>query len=197
MKLNIIFIFLTLIFCLHIIPSLCQDFHPHTRTIFDFYSDEHDSGKWKGYAYFLSPNLNSEKDPSLNMLILNESGLTIDDRIHLNSNSFLFICDFEENLPCSVTQFKKMFSQYFEKFIKNIDIMIKKANMEESGDQCMILHTRDINQNNKIIPYLICLYVSEQGVNLKFAVRQNFFFFINKIILASKSLYSNNPKLRP
>jgi len=144
----------------------CQD--SQTRTIYDFYVDKHDEGKWEGYSYFLAPEMSAEGDIPKRYLTLNESGLIIEDTVTFQPLSFNFICDFEENLPCSVVQFKKMFQRKFESFVKNIELLINKTKIADIGDQCMVLHVRE--ESGYMKPHLICLYVQEQGVNLKSAV---------------------------
>ena len=145
----------------------CQD--PHTRTIYDFYTDEHEKGKFQGYCYYLNPSISAQEKNPLQLLTLKESGLMIGDSpsIFILPSSFNFICDYEENLPCSVVQFKKMFARYHKEFTKNIDLLINYTNILDSGDQCMILHSTN---RTSLTPHLICLYIPEQVVNLKFAV---------------------------
>lgn len=170
MKLKIMKYFL-IISILFIIQKSSFSQEIHTRTIYDFYSDEHELGKWKGYVYFLGPLLGAEGDIPLKSLIMNETGLYIENEIFFKINSFNFICDYEENIPCSVVQFKKMFAFYYSNFIKNVDLLISKKNIADTGDQCMIIQVRETeSEEKKIIPYLICLYVSDQGFNLKTAV---------------------------
>ena len=161
-----IFSFFYAVFFFFFIKSACQD--TQTRTIYDFYSDQHDLGRWQGYAYYLYPDLSAKGDIGLKKLIINETALLMEDVGQFAPHSFTFICDYEENLPCSVAQFKKMFGSNFKDFGQNIDILLNKTNIVDSGDQCIVLHIR---QNSSLIPYLICLYVSEQGVNLKSAVK--------------------------
>ena len=178
MKKIILNLTITLFFIL--ITCDCQD--THTRTIYDFYADNHDQGKWEGYAYFLTPEMSAEGDIQKKYLTLNESGLIIDDTDIFPPLSFNFICDYEENLPCSVVQFKKMFQTKFESFVKNIELLINKTKIEDIGDQCMVLHVRLIDGTVK--PLLFCLYVMEQGVNLKSAVYYFFslYYFVNQSI---------------
>jgi len=152
-----------------LIISVCQDSpDTHTRTIYDFYSDEHEVGKWQGYSFFLSPDMSADGEISKKMLVLNETGLYIEDTIYFKPISFNFLCDFEENLPCSVVKFQKMFSSNYDSFVHNMNLFINKTNIQDQGDQCMVLHISA--DKVLLVPYLICLYVTGQGANLKSAV---------------------------
>lgn len=146
--------------------SFSQD--TQTRTIYDFYSDDHENGRWKGYSYFLTPLISSEGEISLKFLEANETGIYIEDNV-FTPNQFIFACDYDENLPCSVVQFKKMFNVYYESFIKNIDLLINKKNIADSGDQCLVLQIRQ-GEKSAIYPYLLCINIEGQGINLKSAV---------------------------
>lgn len=172
MKQNLNFFIFTCIFLLHGI-SICQEIDDsHTRTIYDFYSDEHNLGKWQGYVFFLPSDidLSAQTEITKKLLVLNETGLYIEDTIYFNPINFCFICDFEENLPCSVIKFQRMFSSNFKNFEKNVQTLTNAKSIQDAGDQCMVLHVSF--EKTRIEPYVICLYVLGQGANLKIAVKK-------------------------
>lgn len=144
-----------------------------SRTIYDFYSDNHESGRWKGYAYFLSPLLSAQGEIPLKPLEVNKTGIYIDGNI-FQPDELIFPCDPDEILPCSLVTFKKLFSSYYESFLKNIDLLINKKNIVDSGNQCLILQIRK-SISSLIFSYLICSNIEGQGINLKSAV--TFFYF--------------------
>ena len=144
----------------------------HTRTIYDFYSDEHNSGKWQGYAFLLPSDIDMSAQTKITkkLLVLNQTGLYIEDTIYFNPINFCFICDFEENLPCSVVKFQRMFSSNFKKFEKTVQTLTNAKHIQDVGEQCMVLHVSF--EKTRIEPYVICLHVLGQGANLKMAVKK-------------------------
>lgn len=133
-----------------------------SRTIYNEFVNDKERGVWKGYSYYLNPKLSEEGIKGIHIynLTLNQSGIYVENIEYLNSLLFSFNCNYEEDLPCSITQFKKDYREYYPEFIKDFEEIMRLDTIENKGEQCMILQ---ILKDKIFDPHFFCIYAKGQG----------------------------------
>lgn len=133
-----------------------------SRTIYNEFLNDKEEGIWKGYSYYLNPKLSEEGIKGIHIynLTLNQSGIYVENIVYLNSLLFSFNCNYEEDLPCSIVQFKKDYGEYYPKFIEDFSEIMKLDTIENKGEQCMILQ---ILKEKIFEPHFFCIYAKGQG----------------------------------
>lgn len=134
-------------------------------------ADYHEKGQWQGYIYYYrtSEDKNAEQPQ---IMTLNTGQIAINGKTY-RTEDLRFVCDSLSRAPCSFDKFKSLFLAMKKKFILGSEDFMKDAKIKRRADQCIIISILE-EENNILVPHLICTYVQDQMGSLKIAVKLAF-----------------------